>query len=382
MKREGDALSFIERELFPTEKSADLESLTMKALVLAGGTGTRLRPLTYTMAKQLVPVANKPVLHYVMQHLADDGIKQIGVIIAQETGEQIRDALSSNPWDVNFTFIEQAEPLGLAHAVKVSRDFLGDDPFIMYLGDNLLEEGIGEFRKRFEDSGADSMILLKEVDDPRLFGVAAIDEDGRVCKLVEKPKKPPSNLGLVGVYLFSPLIHQAIDEIEPSGRGELEITDAIQKLLDQGRNVNSLIVKGWWLDTGKKDDMLEANRVVLDQWVKSDLNGEVDDESRVAGRVVLGHGSRIIRSRVRGPAVIGAGSIIEDTFIGPSTSIGENCIVRNTSLEHCVLLDGVTIEGAGRVEDSILGRNAVVRRTSGNHEALHLMVGDDAEVLL
>ena len=382
MKREGDALSFIERELFPTEKSADLESLTMKALVLAGGTGTRLRPLTYTMAKQLVPVANKPVLHYVMQHLADDGIKQIGVIIAPETGEQIRDALSSNPWDVNFTFIEQAEPLGLAHAVKVSRDFLGDDPFIMYLGDNLLEEGIGEFRKRFEDSGADSMILLKEVDDPRLFGVAAIDEDGRVCKLVEKPKKPPSNLGLVGVYLFSPLIHQAIDEIQPSGRGELEITDAIQKLLDQGRNVNSLIVKGWWLDTGKKDDMLEANRVVLDQWVKSDLNGEVDDESRVAGRVVLGHGSRIIRSRVRGPAVIGAGSIIEDTFIGPSTSIGENCIVRNTSLEHCVLLDGVTIEGAGRVEDSILGRNAVVRRTSGNHEALHLMVGDDAEVLL
>ncbi len=382
MKREGDALSFIERELFPTEKSADLESLTMKALVLAGGTGTRLRPLTYTMAKQLVPVANKPVLHYVMQHLADDGIKQIGVIIAPETGEQIRNALSSNPWDVNFTFIEQAEPLGLAHAVKVSRDFLGDDPFIMYLGDNLLEEGIGEFRKRFEDSGADSMILLKEVDDPRLFGVAAIDEDGRVCKLVEKPKKPPSNLGLVGVYLFSPLIHQAIDEIEPSGRGELEITDAIQKLLDQGRNVNSLIVKGWWLDTGKKDDMLEANRVVLDQWVKSDLNGEVDDESRVAGRVVLGHGSRIIRSRVRGPAVIGAGSIIEDTFIGPSTSIGENCIVRNTSLEHCVLLDGVTIEGAGRVEDSILGRNAVVRRTSGNHEALHLMVGDDAEVLL
>ena len=382
MKREGDALSFIKRELFPTEKSADLESLTMKALVLAGGTGTRLRPLTYTMAKQLVPVANKPVLHYVMQHLADDGIKQIGVIIAPETGEQIRDALSSNPWDVNFTFIEQAEPLGLAHAVKVSRDFLGDDPFIMYLGDNLLEEGIGEFRKRFEDSGADSMILLKEVDDPRLFGVAAIDEDGRVCKLVEKPKKPPSNLGLVGVYLFSPLIHQAIDEIQPSGRGELEITDAIQKLLDQGRNVNSLIVKGWWLDTGKKDDMLEANRVVLDQWAKSDLNGEVDDESRVAGRVVLGHGSRIIRSRVRGPAVIGAGSIIEDTFIGPSTSIGENCIVRNTSLEHCVLLDGVTIEGAGRVEDSILGRNAVVRRTSGNHEALHLMVGDDAEVLL
>ena len=382
MEREGDALSFIERELFPTEKSADLESLTMKALVLAGGTGTRLRPLTYTMAKQLVPVANKPVLHYVMQHLADDGIKQIGVIIAPETGEQIRNALSSNPWDVNFTFIEQAEPLGLAHAVKVSRDFLGDDPFIMYLGDNLLEEGIGEFRKRFEDSGADSMILLKEVDDPRLFGVAAIDEDGRVCKLVEKPEKPPSNLGLVGVYLFSPLIHQAIDEIKPSGRGELEITDAIQKLLDQGRNVNSLIVKGWWLDTGKKDDMLEANRVVLDQWAKSDLNGEVDDESRVAGRVVLGHGSRIIRSRVRGPAVIGAGSIIEDTFIGPSTSIGENCIVRNTSLEHCVLLDGVTIEGAGRVEDSILGRNAVVRRTSGNHEALHLMVGDDAEVLL
>ncbi|MEE2648385.1 MAG: glucose-1-phosphate thymidylyltransferase [Acidobacteriota bacterium] len=354
----------------------------MKALVLAGGTGTRLRPLTYTMAKQLVPVANKPVLHYVIQHLADDGIKQIGVIIAPETGEQIRNALSSNPWDVNFTFIEQAEPLGLAHAVKVSRDFLGDDPFIMYLGDNLLEEGIGAFRKRFEDSGADSMILLKEVDDPRLFGVAAVDDDGRVYKLVEKPEKPPSNLGLVGVYLFSPLIHQAIDEIEPSGRGELEITDAIQKLLDQGRNVNSLIVKGWWLDTGKKDDMLEANRVVLDQWVKSDLNGEVDDESRVAGRVVLGHGGRIIRSTVRGPAVIGAGSIIEDAFIGPSTSIGEDCIVRNTSLEHCVLLDGVTIEDAGRVEDSILGRNAVVRRTSGNHEALHLMVGDDAEVLL
>ncbi len=367
---------------FRPKKTIDFESPTMKALVLAGGTGTRLRPLTYTMAKQLVPIANKPVLHYVIQHLADDGIEQIGVIIAPDTGEQIRDALSSNPWDVNFTFIEQDKPLGLAHAVKVSRDFLADDPFIMYLGDNLLEEGIGAFRKRFENSGADTMILLKEVDDPRLFGVADVDDDGRVCALVEKPEKPPSNLGLVGVYLFSPLIHQAIDKIEPSGRGELEITDAIQKLLDQGRNVNSLIVKGWWLDTGKKDDMLEANRVVLDQWVKSEINGEVDAESRVAGRVVLGHGGRIIRSTVRGPVVIGAASVIEDAFIGPFTSIGENCTVRNTSLEHCVLLDGVTIEDAGRVEDSILGRNAVVRRTSGNHEALHLMVGDDAEVLL
>ena len=355
----------------------------MKALVLAGGKGTRLRPLTYTMAKQLVPVANKPIIHYVMDQIASSGIEDVGVIISPETGHQIRESLKKNPWGLSFTFILQDEPKGLAHAVMVAQDFLGDDSFLMYLGDNLIGQSIKAFVEEFRTSKPDALILLKEVKDPRMFGVAEVDDKGNVKRLIEKPKVPPSNLALVGIYLFSSRIHDAISKIKPSWRGELEITDAIQRLLDDGGVVRSFILKGWWLDTGKKDDLLEANRVVLDEWVEESVEGFVDGESRVSGRVFLSKGARVERSTIRGPVVIGDGTVIKDSFVGPYTSVGLNCLVESSAVEHSVILDGSKVEGIGRLEDSILGKNAriaVVGSKAG--KALRLMIGDDAEVLL
>jgi glucose-1-phosphate thymidylyltransferase len=354
----------------------------MKGLVLSGGRGTRLRPITYTLAKQLVPVANKPILHYVMDQLAGAAIRQVGVIISPETGDQVRQALSANPWGLEFTFIVQDQPLGLAHAVKVARPFLGDDPFIMYLGDNLIGQRVERFVREFRTSRADALILLKEVADPRLFGVAELDSRGRVRRLVEKPKQPSTNLALVGVYLFGPAVHGAIDRIEPSWRNELEITDAIQRLVDDGGDVRTQVLETWWLDAGKKDDLLEANRVVLDEWGVRDIRGTVDGESEVTGRVSLGEGSRLVRSRLRGPSVIGPGALIEDSFVGPYTSVGAGCVLRRSTLQHCVLLEGVRVDGVGPLEDSVLGRHAVVRRADGHQRSLRVMIGDDAEVVL
>lgn len=354
----------------------------MKALVLSGGRGTRLRPLTYTMPKQLIPVANRPILYYVMDHLRAAGITDVGVIVSPETGEQVTEALNRLESGLRFTYLLQEEPLGLAHAVKVARPYLGDSPFVMYLGDNLIGHGIRELIDEFDRTRADALVLLKEVADPRRFGVAELDGSGQIRRLVEKPSTPPSNLALVGVYVFGPAIHSAIEEIRPSRRGELEITDAIQRLLEAGRTVRSAILTSWWLDTGKKDDLLEANRVVLDEWVQRVVRGVVDESSRVLGRVVLEEGASVRRSDVRGPVVIGAQTRVEGSFIGPYTSIGHNCVIVDSVLEHCVLLDGVRIEGVQRLEDSVVGQNAVVRRVGGNHPAVRLMVGDDAEVLL
>lgn len=354
----------------------------MKALVLSGGKGTRLRPLTYTMPKQLVPVANKPILYYAMKHIRDAGIDDIGVIVSPETGEQIREALARYCPDLRLTYVEQEQPLGLAHAVQVAQPFLGDEPFVMYLGDNLIGHGIEEFIHEFQASGADAVILLKAVPNPGAFGVAEVDGEGRVRRLIEKPKDPPSNLALVGVYVFGAAIHGAIAKIRPSWRGELEITDAIQHLLDQGRIVRSLVLQSWWLDTGKKDDLLEANRVVLDEWVRRDIQGTVDAESRVVGRVVLEPAAQVRHSEVRGPAVIGEGTVIEDAFIGPYTSIGRNCVIQGSALEHSVLLDGVQIRGVGRLEGSVIGRHAVVRRATNEHHVVRLAIGDDAEIIL
>lgn len=354
----------------------------LKALVLSGGRGTRLRPLTHTIAKQLIPVANKPILYYVMRHIRDVGIRDVAVVVSPETGQQVRDALSKLSPDVPLTYIVQDQPKGLAHAVLISREFLGNDPFVMYLGDNLIGGGIQAFVEAFRAGDSDALILLKEVPDARMFGVAAVDSNGRVVRLIEKPTEPPSHLALVGIYVFGPAIHQAIAAITPSRRGELEITDAIQRLLDTGRSVRSFTLDGWWLDAGKKDDLLEANRVVLDEWTVRQIDGEVDAESVVTGRVIVETGAQIRRSRVRGPSSIGAGALIEDTFIGPYTSVGQGCTVSNSALEHCVLLDAVRVEGVGRMEDSVIGRNAVVRRLSRDHQSLRLMIGDDAEVLL
>ena len=354
----------------------------MKALVLSGGKGTRLRPLTYTTAKQLIPVGNRPILYYVMEHIREAGIREVGIVISPETGEQIRHALDEAGFDLHLTYILQEEPLGLAHAVKTARPFLGNQPFVMYLGDNLIGQGIRHLVETFERAAPDALVVLKEVNDPRMFGVAELDEEGKVRRLIEKPKNPASNLALVGVYLFGPAIYEAIDEIEPSWRGELEITDAIQRLVDKGRTVYSSILESWWLDTGKKDDLLEANRAVLDEWIQRDVRGTVDEASQLIGRVVLEKSAAVRGSQIRGPAVVGAGTTIEEAFIGPYTSIGKDCVIRRSSLEHCVLLDGAHVEDVGRMEDSLLGRNAVVRRLGVNHQALRLMIGDDAEVLI
>ncbi len=354
----------------------------MKALVLAGGRGTRLRPLTYTMAKQLIPVANVPILHYVMRHLEEAQVHDVGVIVSPETGDQVRASLEAGRFTLEFTYILQEAPLGLAHAVKVARSFLRDEPFVMYLGDNLIGRGIRHLVAEFLDRQLDALVLLKEVQDPTRFGVAELDGAGRVRRLVEKPQQPPSNLALVGVYLFGPAVHEAVDEIQPSWRGELEITDAIQRLVDKQRKVHSALLDSWWLDTGKKDDLLEANRVVLDEWVHREVAGEVDEGSRVVGRVRVEPGARVVRSEVRGPVVVGGGAVVEDSFVGPFTSVGPGCTVRGSVLQHSVLLEGAVVEGVQRLEDSVVGKNAVVRRAHGNHRAVRLLVGDDAEVVL
>lgn len=355
----------------------------MKALVLAGGKGTRLRPLTYTLAKQLVPVANRPVLHYVMDQIAATGIREVGVILSPETGEQIRDALATNPWGFSFTFLLQPKPLGLAHAVRVAQAFLADTPFLMYLGDNLIGEEIAPYVREFETTGADALIFLKEVEDPTKFGVAELDESGQVRRLIEKPKVPPSPYVLVGLYLFGPKIHRAVERVQPSWRGEYEITDAIQLLIDEGGRVISHRLQGWWLDTGKKDDLLEANRVVLDQWAKRKIGkAEIDEESQVVGRVQIADGVRIVRSRIRGPAVIGKGAVLIDTFVGPYSSIGPRVRIEASSVEHVVILEGAEIVGVERLEDSIIGKGARVIRHPNGPRSLRLLIGDDSEVVV
>ena len=356
---------------------------SLKGLVLSGGRGTRLRPLTHTAAKQLVPVANRPILYYVLDNLLEAGIRDVGIIISPETGKAIQQAVGDgSTWGMKLDYILQDEPLGLAHAVKVARPFLGRDPFIMYLGDNLIGSGIGAFRETFEKSNADASILLKKVANPWSFGIAEVNGEGQVCRLVEKPKDPRSNLALVGIYFFSPRIHEAIDCIRPSGRGELEITDAIQELLEQGCSVLSHQLDSWWLDTGKKDDLLTANSVVLDEWVKRQLLGEVDEESQVSGRVRLGRDTKVIRSTIRGPVVIGDNVQIEDSFIGPFTSIGNGCRILFSVMEHCVLLEDARIEHVDRLEDSLVGKGSSVIKNRGNHQAYRLMIGDDSEVLV
>ena len=355
----------------------------VKGLVLSGGKGTRLRPLTHTAAKQLVPVANQPILFYVLKNLAEAEIRNVGIIISPETGKAIQQAVGDGrEWGINVEYIVQEKPLGLAHAVKIARPFLGLSPFVMYLGDNLIGSSIGEFRYAFEESNAEAAILLKEVDTPSNFGNAEVDKAGRVIRLVEKPKEPKSNLALVGIYFFTPKIYQAIDEIKPSWRGELEITDAIQWMLDHGGEVTGHRLDAWWIDTGKKDDLLTANTVVLDSWAQREIAGEVAGASGVSGRVRLGKGSRIINTQVRGPVVIGEGVHIEGSFIGPFTSIADGCRILHSVVEHCVILENATIDHIDRLEDSLVGKGSRVMKSEGKSHAYRLLIGDDSEVLL
>jgi glucose-1-phosphate thymidylyltransferase len=352
----------------------------LKGLILSGGAGTRLRPITHTSAKQLVPVANKPVLFYGIEALVEAGITEIGIIIAPETGGEIREAAGDgSAFGAKITYIVQDRPAGLAHAVLTAKDFLGDAPFVMYLGDNLLRDGLRGLVSTFESEEPDALILLTEVDEPEHYGVAELDGE-RIVRLVEKPKEPPSNLALVGVYLFSPLIFAAAEALEPSWRGEYEITEAIQGLIDDGREVRSEVVTGWWKDTGQLADMLEANRLVLEE-VQTRLEGEVDEGSTVEGRVVLEPGASLARSVVRGPAVIGAGARIEDAYIGPYTSIGDEVRICRAEVEHSIVLAGSTVEDLGtRMEASLLGRNVRLARSDGVPRTLRLLVGDNSVI--
>lgn len=359
------------------------QSLALKGLVLSGGRGSRLRPITHTGAKQLVPVANRPILFYVLENLAEAGIQDVGMIVSPETGKEIRQAVGNGgAWGLNVDYILQEEPLGLAHAVKIAKPYLGSHPFVMYLGDNLIGSGIAKFRRDFEQSKADASILLKEVEVPSNFGIAEVDKQGRVKRLVEKPTTPASNLALVGIYFFSAKIHEAVTSIRPSIRGELEITDAIQWLLDHQSRVLSHRLEEWWLDTGKKDDLLTANTAVLDVWTRRKIRGKVDASSQVTGRVDMGTGSQVINSTVRGPVVIGENVHIESSFIGPFTSIGNGCRIRSAAVEHSVVLENATIEDIDRLEDSLVGRGSCIMRSTGNHQAYRLMIGDDSVVEL
>ncbi len=355
---------------------------TLKGLILSGGKGTRLRPITYTSAKQLVPVANTPVLFFGIRSMVEAGITEIGIIIAPETGGEIREAVGDgSQFGAAVTFIEQDAPAGLAHAVLTAEPFLGGDPFVMYLGDNLLQGGITGLVDRFKADSPDALILLTEVDDPQSFGIVELDDAGQVARLVEKPKEPKSNLALVGVYLFTAQIHDAARAIAPSPRGELEITDAIQHLVNTGQTVLSEVVEGWWKDTGKLADMLEANRLVLDT-VRGSNHGELID-SEVEGRVVIEAGAVLERAVVRGPAVIGAGARIVDAYIGPYTAIGAGCVVDHAELENSILLDGSSISHMdARVEGSLIGRDAKVERGPKMPKAIRLLIGDSSHVRL
>ncbi len=367
----------------------------MKGLILAGGVGSRLRPITHTSAKQLVPIANKPILFYGIEQMADVDILDIAIVVSPETGDEIRAAVGDgSSFGLSVTYISQPEPLGIAHGVKLAREYLGNDEFVLYLGDNMLEQGLREFvaefhaeRDRHPELGEEhrplvaAHILLAAVDDPRQMGVAELDPRGEIIRLIEKPKVPPSKYALVGVYLFGPEIHDAVLSIAPSARGELEITDAIQWLIDSGHRVHHQILSGWWIDTGKKDPLLECNRLVLDT-LDGRVDGRLDKKSKVEGRVVIEAGATLKNSTVRGPAIIGANTQLVDTYVGPYTSIGPDCELTDCDIEFSVVLENSRIVGVHRIKDSLLGRSVEVTRTSTRPKATRLTLGDHSQAEL
>ena len=352
--------------------------LNLKALVLSGGKGTRLRPLTFTLAKQLIPLANKPVLGYVLDQVAETGITQVGIIIAPETGHYVKEYVKDGKeWKFNVSYIPQ-EPLGLAHAVKTASSFLQKDDFIMCLGDNLQGQGLTTYVQKFKKEKIDALILLKEVEDPTKFGVAILDEKANIIELVEKPQKPKSNLAIVGTYVFSKNIFKAIDQIKPSARGELEITDAIQEMINMGFKVKAETLNTWWLDTGKKDDILVANAKVLDEYTKQEISGTVQ-ESKIDGRVTIQETAKIVNSTLRGPCLVGENCIIENSFIGPYTSIGNGTKIVDSTIGYSIIMENAQINGINRLEESLIGKNAKVTK---NHRTncLKLHIGDYSEV--
>jgi glucose-1-phosphate thymidylyltransferase len=360
--------------------------VTLKGLILSGGAGTRLRPITHTSAKQLVPVANKPILFYGIEDMVSAGIRDIGIIVGSTAEEIIAATGDGSRWDVSITYIPQEAPLGLAHCVLIAREFLGDDDFVMYLGDNMLQQGLAQFTQRFEAARTEAgsgtpaaQILLAHVNDPRQFGVAEITATGEVVRLVEKPDDPPSDLALVGVYLFDRRIHEAVRAIKPSDRGELEITDAIQWLLDHGFVVRHEVLEGWWIDTGKKDPLLESNRRIL-ELLEPRVDGHVDAASNIEGRVVIETDAHVVNSRVRGPAIIGSRTRVENSYVGPFTSIAADCEIIDAELDHSVVLEESSIHGVAGITDSLIGKQAEVTRSGQRPRALRLMLGDHSKV--
>ncbi|MER5910881.1 glucose-1-phosphate thymidylyltransferase [Streptomyces sp. NPDC001982] len=351
----------------------------MKALVLSGGAGTRLRPITHTSAKQLVPVANKPVLFYGLESIAAAGITDVGMIVG-DTAAEIEEAIGDgSKFGLEVTYIPQERPLGLAHAVLIARDFLGDDDFVMYLGDNFIVGGISDLVEEFRTTRPDAQILLTRVPDPRSFGVAELGPSGQVVGLEEKPEHPKSDLALVGVYLFTPAVHEAVRAIKPSWRGELEITHALQYLIDERADVRSTVIRGYWKDTGNVGDMLEVNRTVL-EGMERRIDGEVDEASQTLGRVVIEEGARITNSRIVGPVVIGAGTVVSDSYVGPFTSVAENCRITESELEFSIVLRDSSIDGVGRIESSLIGRHVEVTPAPGVPSAHRLVLGDHSKV--
>jgi glucose-1-phosphate thymidylyltransferase len=350
----------------------------MRGLILSGGRGTRLRPITYTSAKQLVPVANKPILFYGLEALAACGLVEIGIVVG-DTHQEIRDAVGDGGrWGLRVTFIPQSAPLGLAHAVLTAEPFLRGQPFVMYLGDNLVREPLAPLVARFRGEAPAAQILLAKVPNPQEFGVAVLAGE-RVVRLVEKPATPPSDLALVGVYMFTEPVFDAARAIRPSGRGELEITDAIQHLIDHGHAVRPCVIEGWWKDTGKLEDLLEANRIVLDT-LEPRLEGLVE-ASEVSGRVVIEPGARVVRSVVRGPAIIGREAVVENAYVGPFTAIGDGVRIHGSEIEHSIVLEGSSVtDVAARIESSLLGRNTQVYRAATKPRAYNLMLGDRSQV--
>jgi glucose-1-phosphate thymidylyltransferase len=350
----------------------------VKALVLAGGEGTRLRPITHTSAKQLIPVANKPILFYGLEALRDAGIRDVGIVVGS-TADEVRAACGDgSAWDLDITYIPQDAPRGLAHAVLIARDYLGDDDFVMYLGDNLLLEGLTGFVREFERHRPNAQIFLARVREPERFGVAVLEGD-RVVRLVEKPKERISDLALVGVYLFDATVHDAVASIEPSWRGELEITDSIQAMVDGGRTVRAELVGGWWKDTGKLEDMLEANRMMLSH-LEPRVEGEVDAQSRLVGRVAVEPGAKVSRSVVRGPAIIGENTIVEDSLVGPNASVYYECAIEGSQIEDSIIMERCRIQDVRPLAQSLLGKDVEVRRGRSAPAAHRLMLGDQSQV--
>jgi glucose-1-phosphate thymidylyltransferase len=350
----------------------------MKALVLAGGSGSRLRPITYTSAKQLVPVANKPVLFYGLEAIAAAGIREVGIVVG-ETAASIAAAVGEGQeFGLEVSYIRQPKPLGLAHAVLIARDYLGDDDFVMYLGDNFIVGGITSLIDEFIAGRPDAQIMLTHVSDPRQFGVVELDAAGDVISLEEKPRQPKSDLALVGVYIFTPAVHEAVRRLEPSGRGELEITDALQYLIDSGQKVRASMITGYWKDTGNVSDMLEVNRMVLEQ-IDARSDGTAVG-SELIGRIVLEPGARIISSRIVGPVIIGSGAVIERSYLGPFTSVGQDCVISDSEIEYSIMLPGASVRGVRRIEASLIGQGVVVCSAPPVPRAHRLVLGDHSRV--